>query len=810
MPNKSSNPDATMMIVVDEKDPSTDPKTYQYVYVGNINDLPSDVLTESSIVNDLSTGGTDKPLSAEQGRTLNSHVNYTTCGSNAGDQVKLISDDGFELSTHLRLLVMMTNTNTNSTPKFNINNTGVKDVWYNGSIASDTNTWSAGEVLDIYYDGNKYVATPYLNVDDVPTAGSNNLVKSGGVQNELALGAVYDVSAKNSTAGPNNDGKWESLFALLSDANLNTLIPTSVRKGGMSIKFVQSSDNKYVQYRYMKTDATTAATFTNINNWELSDNSESNLFLYIKQADNTNFSLLKKAIKKIYWKQIPTERGHYLTSFGYYAPSNWFYGQLKKADGTIISTKSYDFDTFDGIFEISDLVIIVNKDLFTHQYFVYLSDNCYLPEIAQQAVTTDKIANGAVTTDKIANGAVTTDKIANGAIIANKIPLQSINNIKLVSSFITLGGNIIEQATRHQNHYIGTSGTESPEYSDWNYYELDVVPDAIYEATSTAGQVARLWLVLNSSAQVVALSSDASTIGYKTETIVIPPNGAKLIINSRQKPSSTDVVPPILKQGSCKISAGEVYYGAKSIVQYVNDLVNTHNDNILFGKTLVCCGDSITYGADMDAEGIVERTIEMYEQGSNGVVTSVTSSTVRASYGYQIAARNGMIFCNAGVSGSTMQGLSNKAGFSLVNGRYTTLPNNIDYLTIWFGWNDTAYGSLGTINDNTNESYYGGYNVVMPYLINKYPYTKIALIVPFGTDEGHRNAIRLLANKWGVACFDFYGPGTPLYYGKENSVGVNADIVTANRAKFQANGAHPNFKGHRQLSNMLEKFLQGI
>ena len=106
-------------------------------------------------------------------------------------------------------------------------------------------------------------------IDDVPIAGSNNLVKSGGVYNELALGAVYDVSAKNPTAGPNNDGKWESLSALLSDANLSTLIPTSVRKGGMSIKFVQSSDHNYVQYRYMGTDTTgNPNPFLNTANWQ--------------------------------------------------------------------------------------------------------------------------------------------------------------------------------------------------------------------------------------------------------------------------------------------------------------------------------------------------------------------------------------------------------------------------------------------------------------------------------------------------------------------------------------------------------------
>jgi len=195
MPNKETDSTATMMIVVDEVDPSTDPKTYQYVYVGNINSLPSDVLTEESIVDNLTTERNDRPLSAKQGRTLNSHVNYITCGSGAADQVKLISDDGFELSTHLRLLVKMNNTNTNSTPKFNINNTGAKDVWYNGAVASDTNTWSAGEVLDVYYDGsNNFVANTHggaqfstgekvsdVGIDDEPTAGSDNLVKSGGI-----------------------------------------------------------------------------------------------------------------------------------------------------------------------------------------------------------------------------------------------------------------------------------------------------------------------------------------------------------------------------------------------------------------------------------------------------------------------------------------------------------------------------------------------------------------------------------------------------------------------------------------------------
>ena len=69
---------------------------------------------------------------------------------------------------------------------------------------------------------------------------------------ELESQLIYDVTA-------NNDGvTFGSLSALLSDENLSTLIPSTVRCGGMSIRFVQSSDNKYVQYRLMTTSFSTA------------------------------------------------------------------------------------------------------------------------------------------------------------------------------------------------------------------------------------------------------------------------------------------------------------------------------------------------------------------------------------------------------------------------------------------------------------------------------------------------------------------------------------------------------------------------
>ena len=147
----------------------------------------------------------------------------------------------------------------------------------------------------IYKSGDAWSVAQVVGIDNEPTAGSDNLVKSGGVKTELALGAVYDVSAHN------NGATFESLSALLSDTDLNALIPTAVRKGGMSIKFVQSSDNKYVQYRLM------ANTFSTIvSDWQRVDglfplyrNSVSS-FQYPYNIKNTISDTYAKGIIELY------------------------------------------------------------------------------------------------------------------------------------------------------------------------------------------------------------------------------------------------------------------------------------------------------------------------------------------------------------------------------------------------------------------------------------------------------------------------------------------------------------------------------
>ena len=85
---------------------------------------------------------------------------------------------------------------------------------------------------------------------------------------------IYDVSYHN------NGTSFPSLSELLSNENLHTLIPTAVRCGGMSIRFIQSSDNKYVQYRLTADDWS-----TDTNDWAIYSESvyvESLEYVYVK------------------------------------------------------------------------------------------------------------------------------------------------------------------------------------------------------------------------------------------------------------------------------------------------------------------------------------------------------------------------------------------------------------------------------------------------------------------------------------------------------------------------------------------------
>ena len=139
--------------------------------------------------------------------------------------------------------------------------------------------------------------------------GSNiqdNLNDAGEKLSELETQVIYDVTA-------NNDGAtFASLSELLSSENLSILIPTSVRHGGMSIRFVQSSDNKYVQLHYMGTDVTgTPNPFLDTVNWQ----SEQVDSVPVKMSKNLAESGgIERSIEESVGLSIDLSRGYYDSS----------------------------------------------------------------------------------------------------------------------------------------------------------------------------------------------------------------------------------------------------------------------------------------------------------------------------------------------------------------------------------------------------------------------------------------------------------------------------------------------------------------
>ena len=98
-------------------------------------------------------------------------VNYLTCDTAASTAAKTVSITGLtSLTTGIRLLVKMTNNNTASNATLNINSLGAKPLYYDNERASSDNSWEAGEVIDIYYDGANFYSS---NVQGGSSDGGN-------------------------------------------------------------------------------------------------------------------------------------------------------------------------------------------------------------------------------------------------------------------------------------------------------------------------------------------------------------------------------------------------------------------------------------------------------------------------------------------------------------------------------------------------------------------------------------------------------------------------------------------------------------
>lgn len=239
--------------------------------------------------------------------------------------------------------------------------------------------------------------------------------------------------------------------------------------------------------------------------------------------------------------------------------------------------------------------------------------------------------------------------------------------------------------------------------------------------------------------------------------------------------------------------------------------------NVLWGKKWFATGDSFTSG------GSVEDDKYFTDGPYKGKLKT---------YPLFIGIRNNMDVTNDGISGSTMaltkQYIAYRDGesedvyaedykkpFSLT--RYLAIPEDVDYITLWFGINDKNSTNLGTIDDETNETFYGAWNVVMEWILTNRPWAHVGIIITNGANEDYRNAEREIAHKWGIPYLDMMGDDQVpvMTLGREDSLGLCTTAYNLRRSTFSvgktASGdSHPCWQAHEYESTFIEAFLRRL
>ena len=237
--------------------------------------------------------------------------------------------------------------------------------------------------------------------------------------------------------------------------------------------------------------------------------------------------------------------------------------------------------------------------------------------------------------------------------------------------------------------------------------------------------------------------------------------------------------------------------------------------DVLWGKKWAVCGDSFTNGV----------TKTLLQEGKY--------VGKRYVYPYLIGNRCNMEILDFFDGGKTLAypasgGFENSLTAPSQPFYYQNIPEDVDYITIYLGINDSHhnYGSsgsdgedvkghipLGTIEDNTTASYYGAWNVVLSWLIENRPFAHIGIIVSNGCDwDSYRLAQIEIAKKYGIPYIDLNGDErTPAMIRSTNpNIAASVKKLRLRTQAVSETNSHPNDAAHLFESTFIENFLRSL
>lgn len=242
------------------------------------------------------------------------------------------------------------------------------------------------------------------------------------------------------------------------------------------------------------------------------------------------------------------------------------------------------------------------------------------------------------------------------------------------------------------------------------------------------------------------------------------------------------------------------------------------NENTLYGKKWAVCGDSFTNG---DFNGAPD---------GEPLFTDGPFAGKRKTYGYLIAARNAMRVQHLAQGGMTMATPSDEEFRNTFSGGlYQTIDADADYITLYFGINDSHHRPkstgddgeskrgvihIGSMDDRRTDTFCGAWNVVMEYLITHRPLAHIGILVSNGCEtDDYRQAEIAMARKWGVPYLDLNGDErTPVMGRSTNEAILKSvrDLRTRAFAVAPPGNTHPNAAAHLYESVFIENWLRSL
>lgn len=149
--------------------------------------------------------------------------------------------------------------------------------------------------------------------------------------------------------------------------------------------------------------------------------------------------------------------------------------------------------------------------------------------------------------------------------------------------------------------------------------------------------------------------------------------------------------------------------------------------------------------------------------------------------------------------------------------RAAKMEDGADIVVVFGGINDFSHGDapLGSMNDKTNDSFFGALNVLLTTLINKYPDATIVFMTPLHTFSEYiqfncfnvraAGTLRDYVDAIIEACGFYSVPVLDLY--RTSGIQPCVDIICE---KYLPDGIHPNDAGNLRIAKRLEGFLKSL